>query len=171
MAELTPKERLQPSLLDRLTDEEPSQRDESRERRVLSWQRLREVVRRDLAWLFNTVNLDCVQSLADYPYVGRSVLNFGLPDLTGHTLSAVDTLQMERLLRQAIRDFEPRILPASLRVRLVVDPKLMSHNAMLFEIEGELWAQPMPLQLYLRTEVDLEVGQALVTEATGSVSR
>ena len=37
-------------------------------------QRLREVVRRDLAWLFNTVNLDCVQSLADYPHVGRSVL-------------------------------------------------------------------------------------------------
>lgn len=171
MAELTPKERLQPSLLDRLTDDEPSQREESRERRVLSWQRLREVVRRDLAWLFNTVNLDSVQSLADYPHVARSVLNFGLPDLTGHTLSGVDTLELERLLRQAIRDFEPRILPASLRVRLVVDPTLMSHNAMLFEIEGELWAQPLPLQLYLRTEVDLEIGQARVTEATGSVSR
>jgi type VI secretion system protein ImpF len=42
---------------------------------------------------------------------------------------------------------------------------------MLFEIEGDLWAQPMPLQLYLRTEVDLEVGQARVTEATGSAAR
>lgn len=171
MAELTPKERLQPSLLDRLTDDEPSNREESRERRVLSWQRLREVVRRDLAWLFNTVNMDSVQSLADYPHVARSVLNFGLPDLTGHTVSSIDTVQLEHLLRQAMRDFEPRILPASLRVRLAVDPTLMSHNAMLFEIEGDLWAQPMPLQLYLRTEVDLEVGQARVTDAAGSTGR
>jgi len=36
MAELTPKERLQPSLLDRLTDEEPDRRQESRDKRILS---------------------------------------------------------------------------------------------------------------------------------------
>ena len=36
MAELTPKERLQPSLLDRLTDDEPEQQQESRDKRVLS---------------------------------------------------------------------------------------------------------------------------------------
>jgi type VI secretion system protein ImpF len=171
VAELTPKERLQPSLLDRLTDEEPSERDESRERRVLSWQRLREVVRRDLSWLFNTVNLESTQSLADYPEAARSVINYGLPDLTGRTLASVETDQLERLLRQAIRDFEPRILPSSLRVRLLLDPTAMSHNALLFDIEGELWAQPVPLQLYLRTEVDLELGQARVNEAAGSARR
>jgi type VI secretion system protein ImpF len=53
MAELTPQERLQPSLLDRLTDEEPDQLQESREKRVLSMSRLRDFVLRDLAWLFN----------------------------------------------------------------------------------------------------------------------
>ncbi|MCY2964699.1 MAG: type VI secretion system baseplate subunit TssE, partial [Planctomycetota bacterium] len=36
MAELTSQERLQPSLLDRLTDDAPDQKSESRERRVLS---------------------------------------------------------------------------------------------------------------------------------------
>ncbi|NEK71136.1 MAG: type VI secretion system baseplate subunit TssE, partial [Xanthomonas perforans] len=44
MAELTTTERLQPSLLDRLTDTAPSQRDESREQRVISATRLRECV-------------------------------------------------------------------------------------------------------------------------------
>ena len=171
MAELTPKERLQPSLLDRLTDDEPYNREESREQRVLSWQRLREVVRRDLAWLFNTVNLEAAQDLSDYPQVANSVLNYGLPDLAGRTAASVDTDKLERVLRQAIRQFEPRILPASLRVRLVLDRAKMSHNAMLFEIEGELWAQPMPFQLYLRTEVDLEVGEARVTEATIGAAR
>ena len=41
MAELAPRERLQPSLLDRLTDDEPDQEVESRERRVLSVRGLR----------------------------------------------------------------------------------------------------------------------------------
>ena len=171
MAELTPKERLQPSLLDRLTDDEPYKQEESREQRVLSWQRLREVVRRDLAWLFNTTNLEAAQDLSDYPHVAQSVLNYGLPDLAGRTTASVDTEKLERLLRQAIRQFEPRILPANLRVRLVLDRTKMSHNAMLFEIEGDLWAQPVPYQLYLRTEVDLELGEARVTESTASVAR
>jgi type VI secretion system protein ImpF len=51
MAELTPQERLQPSLLDRLTDLAPAQREESREERVITALRLREYVTRDIAWL------------------------------------------------------------------------------------------------------------------------
>ncbi len=48
MAELTPQERLQPSLLDRLTDDRPQETRESRERRVLSMRQLRASVMRDL---------------------------------------------------------------------------------------------------------------------------
>ena len=69
MAELLSQERLQPSLLDRLTDDEPLQHQESRERRVLSITKLREVVLRDLAWLLNTSRLGDPASLADYPFV------------------------------------------------------------------------------------------------------
>jgi len=164
VVELTPRERLQPSLLDRLTDEEPQNTQESRERRVLSPQKLREVVRRDLGWLFNSINLASVQDLTPYPQVARSVVNYGLPDLAGRTVSGTEPAQIERMLRQVVRDFEPRILPGTIRVRLVVDDAKMSHNAMVFDIEGELWAQPLPLRLYLRTEVDLEVGAIQVVD-------
>ena len=167
MAELSLKERLQPSLLDRLTDEDPHNKQESREQRVLTMQRLRESVRRDLAWLFNAINLSSVEDLRDYPEVSQSVVNFGLPDLSGHTISAVDVVELERLLRQCVRDFEPRILPNSVKVRLIVDEQKMSHNAMIFDIEGELWAQPLPLHLFLRTEVDLDVGDVTVSERAG----
>jgi type VI secretion system protein ImpF len=34
----------------------------------------------------------------------------------------------------------------------------MNHNAMSFDIEAELWAQPIPLRLFLRTAIDLEGG-------------
>jgi type VI secretion system protein ImpF len=164
MAELTPKERLQPSLLDRLTDDEPDKRQESREKRVLSPSRLRESVRRDLSWLFNTVNLAATENLDDYPEVERSTLNYGLPDLAGRTASSIDKLSIERLLRRAVWDFEPRLTRQAVRVKLVIDPERMSHNAMCFQIEAELWAQPLPLRLFLRTDLDLETGEVAVSE-------
>ena len=167
MAELTTKERLQPSLLDRLTDDEPEKTQEPREKRVLSSQRLRESVRRDLNWLFNTTNLASLQSLELYPEVERSTLNFGLPDLAGRTASSIDRELMERLLRRAIWEYEPRLLRSSLRVKLVLDPEELNHFAMNFSIQAELWAQPLPLRLFLRTDLDLETGEALVSEDTG----
>lgn len=167
MAELTYKDRLQPSLLDRLTDHEPHRIQEAREQRVFSVSRLRESVLRDLAWLLNTTNLAGAQDLSAYPEVAGSVLNFGIPDLSGKTVSGTDVASLERLLRQSIADFEPRILRHTLKVRLDVDERQMSHNAMTFLIEGDLWAQPMPLRLYLKTEIDLEIGDVKVSAYAG----
>jgi type VI secretion system protein ImpF len=158
MADLTQKDRLQPSLLDRLTDNDPERKLESREARVLSPSRLRDCVRRDLAWLFNTTHLEAMQSLSDYPAVAHSVVNFGMPDMAGRTISGVNTTILEQAIRRAVLDFEPRLVAKTLRVRLTVDDKQMSHNAMAFDIEAELWAQPLPLRLFLRTAIDLEGG-------------
>jgi type VI secretion system protein ImpF len=165
MAELTQKERLQPSLLDRLTDNEPELRQESRDKRILSPSRLRESVRRDLTWLFNTPNLSTVDDLEGYALVGESVLNYGMPSLAGRTTARINVPEMERLLRQAIWSFEPRLLRNTVKVRLVADEAQMSHNALTFYIEAELWAQPIPLRLFLKTEIDLEVGAVNVIDA------
>ena len=53
MPELLLKERLQPSLLDRLTDDRPQDKNESRDARVLTVPQLRASVLRDLCWLLN----------------------------------------------------------------------------------------------------------------------
>ena len=164
MAELTPQERLQPSLLDRLTDTDPESKTESRERRILSIQRLRAGVLRDLAWLLNTGYLETTESLEEYPNVRDSVLNYGIPDLAGVTVSGADVARIEKAVRDAILKFEPRINNRTLKVMVNVDPDRMSHNAMTFRIEGELWAQPTPIALYLKTEVDLETGDVAVSE-------
>jgi type VI secretion system protein ImpF len=163
MAELTPTERLQPSLLDRLTDEEPAQSQEGRNRRVLSIQRLRESVLRDVGWLLNTTNMAERDLEERYPHVAKSVVNFGLPDLAGLTASAIDTGELELLVRQAIMQFEPRILKDTLTVRAHGADE-MNHNALVFEIAGELWAQPVPLELFLKTEIDLETGDFKISE-------
>jgi type VI secretion system protein ImpF len=166
MAELTPKERLQPSLLDRLTDNEPDRNAEGRENRVLSPARLRESVRRDLSWLFNSVNLASVQSLEDFPEVERSTLNYGLPDLSGKTGSSVHIPTLEKAIRRIVWEFEPRLLKQSVRIKVMHSPEAYNHNALVILIEAELWAQPLPLRLFLRTDVDLETGQVTVSEAS-----
>jgi type VI secretion system protein ImpF len=158
VAELTQKERLQPSLLDRLTDDAPDNKQELREQRVLSLSKLRLAVLRDLAWLLNTSTLDSCQSLDEYPLVSHSVLNYGIHDLVGTTLSSADIPEIQRQVRQAIWDFEPRIARESVIVKVTASENQMNQNAMTFDIEGDLWAQPLPLRLYLRTELDLETG-------------
>lgn len=167
MAELTKSERLQPALLDRLTDEEPYKHQESRDRSVISLKQLREAVSRDLAFLLNTVNLSSVHNLDEYPEVKHSVLNYGTPDLSGQTASNIEIYQLERLLRQAIIDFEPRLLKNTVKVKLRMSESHMDHNALSFDIEGEMWAQPVPLHLYMKTEVDLDIGSIRVTDASG----
>src|SRR5262245_12640584 len=105
MAEqLTPQERLQPALLDRLTDDEPDKKLEPREARVLSRSRMRQAELRDLSWLFNATKLEGGASLSKAPYARRSVINFGLPALSGLTASTVEIADLERAVRQAILD-------------------------------------------------------------------
>ena len=164
MADLTPQERLQPALLDRLTDTDRASTAESRERRVLSIQRLRAGVLRDLAWLMNTGYLEAIQDLDACPFVRDSVLNFGVPDFAGTTASGVDPARFAKIVRDAIVKFEPRINNRSLKVTANVDSDRMNRNAMTFNIEGELWAQPTPLALYLKTEIDLETGDVNVSD-------
>ncbi len=164
MVELSTQERLQPSLLDRLTDNEPDKTQESRTQRVLTIRQLRACVIRDLAWLLNTGNLEEVLSLSNFPQLKNSVLNYGMRGLAGSTVKTLNTREIERHLRQVILDFEPRILRHSVKVRMTVDEEKMSQNAVLFEIEGDLWAQPVPLRLFMKTEIDLETGCVNVSD-------
>ncbi|MEE4639933.1 MAG: type VI secretion system baseplate subunit TssE [Wenzhouxiangella sp.] len=165
MAELSFNERLQPSLLDRLTDENPYNKEEARSQRVISLARLRKLVRRDMGWLLNAGNLESLVDLDAYPAVRNSVLNYGIPDLSGLMVSDVSKEDIERMIKDALLAYEPRILANTLRVRADVSSDRMNSNAIMFEIEGRLWAQPMPAELFLKTEIDLETGQVEVRDA------
>jgi type VI secretion system protein ImpF len=166
MAELAPRERLQPSLLDRLTDDEPDKQVEARERRVLSLRSLRQGVLRDLAWLLNTTNLFSVTGAARLPHVAGSVLNYGMPDISGMSVAGLNLSDLERGIRQAIWDFEPRLIRGSVVVRALAGGAA-EHNKIMFEIEGDMWAQPYPERLYLKTELDIDRAAIRLVEDAG----
>ncbi len=163
MAELIPKERLQPALLDRLTDDAPDKQVESRDDRVISLKRLRQSVVRDLEWLFNTGATFTPEAAERIGIVATSVINYGIPSLAGVQVSGLNLPRVERLLRESIWNFEPRLLRDTVRVK-AVPTGAMSHRAITFEITARLWAHPLPLEMFLRTEIDLETGCVAVTE-------
>jgi len=167
MAELRQQDRLQPSLIDRLTDDDPERETDRPDQRVLTLRKLRESLKRDLSWLMNATNLSSVQDLSSFPEVQRSVLNFGMPDVSGVTASDIDVGDLEEAVRRVILDFEPRILSHSVEVRPMIDETQMNSNTLTFEIEGLLWAQPAPLQIMLKTDLDLELGEVTVTDRSG----
>jgi len=164
MAEPIPIEKLQPCLLDRLTDDEPGKQEESRSQRVVSHQKYRRGVLRDLEWLLNTqayLNIEGMESfqLKDYPDAFRSVINYGTRQLCGLTAPDLERLQEE--LGEAIQTFEPRLTPRTLAVRADLE-----RNLLTLDVEGELWANPLPEHLHLKTTVDLETGQCLLGDSS-----
>jgi type VI secretion system protein ImpF len=169
MPELTPQERLQPALLDRLTDERPDLRTEPPSAKVIDAVRLRRAVLRDLSWLFNTTGLAGADARAMNEHARHSVINFGLPPFAGEIASTLDMTELEAAVRQAIVDFEPRIDPETLEVTAITQQLAIDHhNVVSVEIRGRLWAHPVPLELLLRTDLDLETGEVRVREVSGS---
>lgn len=159
------KDRLQPALLDRLTDDDPQSREEAEQARVMSKSQLRQAVLRDLGWLLNSVQ-PLGKQAETFPALTGSVLNFGLPALSGQLASKVDVSVLEKAIRQTLIRFEPRILADTLEVRAIEATSVLdTHNVIEFEIRGHLWSQPVPLEILLRTQLDLEAGQVEVRDA------
>ena len=165
MAESSRHDRLQPSLLDRLTDNVPESKRESYDQQTLSMTQLRQAVLRDLAWLLNTTNLAATDDLQATPQVATSTVNFGIPNFIGLVGAAKQGMSLENSIATAIRNFEPRIRPSSVRVHAREEFGDNGLPSLIFDIQGELWAQPVPQQLFLETSIDLKSRLAVDTEA------
>jgi type VI secretion system protein ImpF len=155
MAEaITPLDRLQPCLLDRLTDDEPDKKEESRIQRIVSLQRYKAGVLRDLEWLFNSIGHFPEEdagklTFGDYEEAFYSVVNFGIRQWYGRL--ALDVEEIEKQLFDALTVFEPRINRRTLQVNVTLERNILS-----IELTGELWVNPLPEKLFIKTELDLE---------------
>jgi type VI secretion system protein ImpF len=157
MADRTLTERLQPSILDRLTDDEPKTKAENANNRVIDIRRLREIIQRDLSWLLNTGNLDSEIDPEQFPNVRRSVINYGVPDTTGDYSTRARASDVRDAIRAAIELFEPRILDGSLSV-ISRSQDVGRESLIAFDIMADMWAEPVPTELYLRSQFDTTTG-------------
>lgn len=201
-------DRLKPSLLDRLIgvhDAAPSAPAAATRRE------LRESVARDLIWLLNATRLETpadddpwIDAAAQRPTTGSSsrgalspsawrdaplarasVLNFGLPAMTGRAQSSLDRRRLQRDLVEAIQRFEPRLVPESLEVSIDEGagnglnggsgdrngsgglPPRGAHRPLRLVIQGQLRHDPVPLTLWMAAELDLDTGHARLRDVRG----
>jgi type VI secretion system protein ImpF len=143
MAKRNPERPVQLSVLDRLIDAYPNNRQEVPLTRSQSVHELKAALRRDLEWLLNTRRTIYQPEAPEGETLelAESVFNYGVPDFTSFTLgSGKDLARLTRLLEEAIMRFEPRLQG----VRVTPQPVEKGQRAVGFSIEGMLQIEPSP---------------------------
>jgi len=153
-----------PSLIDRLREDDG---------RAADWSRFKSLVLRDLGRLLNARapmdDLDGEDEFEGLELVRESVLNFGLPDTTGRTLTPLQVQGYARAIERAVRRFEPRLeLDRRSPVRVVPATDDNDDGTLRIEIRGELKTEPAPEWLCIATEINIETGDCLVSESAGA---
>jgi type VI secretion system protein ImpF len=163
------RDRLQPTLLDRLTDQNPDRSKDTTSELAISRRQLRQIIMRDLGWLLNATSMESEVDFEFFSHARRSTINFGLPAFSGRRATDVklETLQVE--LQEAIIQFEPRIVPSTLQVigMTMDDSWGAAHNLIMFEIRGQIWSVPYPIEMLLKSSIDLETGAVTLQDQLG----
>jgi type VI secretion system protein ImpF len=153
---------VQPSLLDRLTDEEPRVPSDPPISREESARRYRQSVQRDLDWLMNT-RASAIRPPRDSA-VFDSVQQYGLVDFTGLTTSVTDWReQLVENMRDMIRRFEPRLANVTVDLAEDVNPALQQVR---FTISALLLMDPSPEQVVFDTIFEVTNGTYEVEDKT-----
>jgi type VI secretion system protein ImpF len=154
---------VQPSLLDRLTDENPQVSGDVAVSREESVRRFRQAVQRDVEALLNT-RRSIVEIDPGDVELRRSVHEFGISDTTG---LAVGTAVGRKLLTDDIKDalqrFEPRLMNVVVRL---TDSNQVRTPQVRFAIEATLRMDPSPEQIVFDTVLEIASG-AYAVDNTG----
>jgi type VI secretion system protein ImpF len=155
---------LMPTLLDRLRDDAPHRQVEAPEEYTVTRKQMRDIVQRDLAYLLNTTSIEDQIDRERRPQAAASTLNFGVPPLAGAFLASRKWNDIERMIRQAITDFEPRLIPGSLAVSPRHGTDVSAHhNILSFEVRGMVHMDPYPLEFMVQSSLDLETSEVSIT--------
>lgn len=149
-----PKVMITPSVLDRLIDNEPENKNEAPKSVQQSIEDLKRSVKRDVEWLLNTrLPHDVIpEGLEEVRY---SLATFGLPDFVG--MSSKDAEERKSLLKnleKALRTFEPRLI--NLKVSLKELDNL--ERGVVFQVEADLNMEPVPEPIVFDTVLKVGSG-------------
>jgi type VI secretion system protein ImpF len=155
---------LLPSVLDRLLDDDPGVRTEPAKSRSQVLRELKMSVRRDLESLLNT-RRSCTSWPEHLTELDRSLVNYGLPDITGYDLAASRSRHdFQRLVESVIRRCEPRF--KSVSVELLENVGVLDRT-LRFRIDALLYAEPAPEPVVFDTALEPATG-AVEIKGAGS---
>jgi type VI secretion system protein ImpF len=151
-----PPQGLMPSLLDRLIDPEAVM---SPDRQGYSVAQMIAAVHRDLEDLLNT-RQTAAGLPADFAEVRRSVVAYGMPDLTGLPAVTPDQrAEIGRVLEALIQRHEPRLRDVK---ATLLDPGQQVQRTVKFRVEARLNVEPAP-EVAFDTILELTTGHSTVS--------
>ncbi|HSC80421.1 MAG TPA: type VI secretion system baseplate subunit TssE [Chitinolyticbacter sp.] len=127
-----------PSVLDRLLDDNPEQPQQGS---ALYFELVdfKAALARDLEALLNTRVVEFEELFEQHPLAADSVINFGIPDLSGLSLlNPDDREQLRERVRRAIERHEPRLT----RVRISLDVPDDGQRLLRFRVDAVLKVHP-----------------------------
>jgi type VI secretion system protein ImpF len=146
---------LNPSLLDRLLDDNPGIQQEVTVTPQQSLRNLHQAVRRDLEVLLNT-RRRCATYPAHLKELDKSLVNYGIPDFTGANLSSQESRsQFVRVIETVIRRYEPRF--KSVRATLLDNVEPLDRT-LRFRIDAVVYAEPAPENLVFDSSLEPVTG-------------
>lgn len=128
-----------PSLLDRLLDDDPRQPVDTQGALHFDLARFKHAVARDLEALLNSRCVDLAGVIETFPHARRSMLNFGIIDLSSLSLLDPDD---RALLRDKIRITIERHEPRLAKVRVALDAPRDTERMLRFRVDAVLKVHP-----------------------------
>ena len=125
-------------------------------------QALKNTVKRELNWLFNTTNLGAVVDLTPYPQVQRSVVNYGVPDFAGKTGGKRVLQARAKEIRDAIRTFEPRLNPERLEVDVIGTGE--RENSITYVVRSDVISAVQAMPVTYKTDIEVDTGATTVRD-------
>ena len=131
-----------------------------RARQVITELVLRREVWRDLEALLNAVALESSQDMKQMPYARKSIINFGLPDVSNRTIDEATVDSIPEEIKAAIINYEPRLAAASINVErdMTIDPVELKIR---FIVRADLTCDPVHVPVEFVADV-IDTGKILV---------
>ncbi len=152
---------VQPSVIDRLTDDDRRASADPRTTYAESLRQFKLMVQRDLQWLLNTRRIP-EPAGDDLPELEHSLYNFGVPDIT--SMSQDSLADRQRLLHQiedSLTLFEPRL--TNVKIAMVELEGELHRRELRFIVEATLRLDPTPEQVMFDTVLHFTTGEIDVT--------
>lgn len=119
----------------------------------------------DLDRLLNTINLGASVDLTNHPAVRKSIVNYGVMDLSKLTTDSIEIGSLPAELKAALCAHEPRLEPSTLEITQIEVEGHVTQNVRL-EVSAELRCEPMNLPIEFCAEIDTATGEVTLQSGT-----
>jgi type VI secretion system protein ImpF len=125
---------------------------------------LRREVARDLESLMNTIAMESTQDLERLDYVRRSIVNFGLPDVTHRSIDEVSSDDIGEEIRLTLMHYEPRLIPETIRV--AKDSTYDEAELKIrFVVRADLMCEPLNVPVEFVADLEVDSGAISISRA------